>query len=132
MLGSERSTVSTSPTPMPKPMRMWVSLSARCSRSSRVTTLPISTSPPPLGYLVSAWTEMSTPCPVPLKSKGAKARPAPQVLSSAVMHAPRARQAPTSAGRSGNSIVTEPAASTQTSLVRSDSLAARSAGFMAS
>ncbi|MDT4844993.1 hypothetical protein FQZ97_789650 [compost metagenome] len=80
---------------------------------------------------MSACTDTSTPCPVPLKSKGAKARPAPQVLSSAVI-TPRSRQISASAGRLGNSIVTEPAASSHTSRVRCESLASRSDGFIAS
>src|SRR3989344_5692682 len=92
MLGSARSTASASLAPTPKPSRMWVSLIFMCRPGSRVMTLPISTSPPPLGYLVSAWAEISTPrLPSPVRSNGANARPAPQVLSSAVF-TPCARQ----------------------------------------
>jgi len=96
-------------------MRMWVNLSLRCSASSRVVTEPMSTSPPPEGYLVSACMQMSTPCP-PAKSKASKATPAPQVLSSAVSTL-RSRAMRSSAGRFGNSIVTEPGASSHTSFV---------------
>jgi hypothetical protein len=86
-------------------------LERMCSASSRVMTLPISTSPPPLGYLVSACTEISTPnagLAPGTRSNGANARPAPQVLSSAVT-TPRALHRRTSSARSGNSSVTEPA-----------------------
>ena len=105
---------------------MWVSLILRCSASSRVVMLPMSTSPPPLAYLVSAWAEMSTPRPAPSRSNALKASPAPQVLSSALT-TPRSRHSRTCAIRSGNSIVTEPAASSHTSFVFGVMRAARSA-----
>ena len=110
---------------------MWQSLSLRCRAASRVTTLPMSTSPPPLGYLVSACTEMSTASPRPSKLKGLKARPAPQVLSSA-LSTPSSRHRRACASKSGNSSVTEPAASSQTRRVRGVTRSAKSAGFMGS
>jgi hypothetical protein len=66
---------------------------------------------------------MSAPRPGCVFGAGSKplnARPAPQVLSSAVV-TPRARQAASVPSRSGNSSVIEPAASSQTSLVLSRS-----------
>ena len=113
---------------------MWQSNSWRCRLASRVTTEPMSTSPPPLGYLVMACMEISTP-----RLNGAKATPAPQVLSSAVMmrRAPSARcwlaacTTATSAGMSGYSSVTEPGASSHTSRVAGVMQRARSAGSMA-
>ena len=119
MLGKERSTVSASLAATPKPKRMWQSLICRCKAASRVMTLPISTSPPPLGYLVSAWALMSTarlpspPAPSPNKSNALNARPAPQVLSKA-HKTPRSRQRRTISGKSGNSMLTEPGASSHT------------------
>src|SRR6218665_1155169 len=129
MLGSARSHAAASFPATPRPSRIWVSLIFMCSSGSRVITLPISTSPLPLGNLVSAWAEMSTPrlrLPSPVRSNGANAKPAPQVLSRAVI-TPRARQMRTCPHRSGNSMVTEPGASSHTSRVAGVMRAAKSA-----
>ena len=105
---------------------MCVNLMRPCNAGSRVTTLPINTSPPPLAYLVSACVTTSMPC-----SNPRSAMPAPQVLSSAVVM-PRALAAAARPARSGNSIVTEPAASSHTSWVCGLSIAANAAVFMGS
>jgi hypothetical protein len=60
-----------------------------------------------------------------------KARPAPQVLSSAVV-TPRSRQICASCTSGANSMVTEPGASSQTSLVLGPMRDASAAGSMAS
>jgi hypothetical protein len=112
---------------------MWHIFRRRCRLSSRVVTEPISTSAPPEGYLVSACTEMSTLHASSLSpmAKGSKARPAPQVLSSATT-APWPRAMAISAGKSGNSIVTEPGASSQTSRVDGVMAAVSDAGSIGS
>ena len=115
------------------PSRMCASLSCRCSASSRVTSEPISTSPPPEGYLVSACITMSAPSdsPAPPSSKPLKASPAPQVLSSALV-TPRSRQTRSRPRRSGNSIVTEPGGSIQTSFVAGPIIAPSAAASIGS
>lgn len=108
MLGRPRSTSEQSSADTPMPSRIRASLSFACSSPSAVIVAPISTSLPPDWYLVSACTEMSTPC-----SNGLNARPAEYVLSIAVTM-PRARATAVIARTSGTSIVTEPGASSQT------------------
>ena len=74
---------------------------------------------------------MSAPNPFPSKSKGLNAKPAPQVLSNAVKM-PFDLQILSNAGKSGNSMVMEPGASSHTNLVLGDILSAKSCGFIAS
>ncbi len=109
---------------------MCASLSFRCSASSRVVAAPISTSPPPDGYLVSACIEMSTLKPSP-SSKALNAMPALQVLSIAIV-TPFERATRTRPGRSGNSIVTEPGASSHSSFVAGVIIAASAAASIGS
>ena len=105
---------------------MCVSLMRSCSVSSRVQTEPISTSPPPEGYLVSACITTSAP-----SANASKAMPAPQVLSMADVM-PWSRHTRSKPTRSGNSIVTEPAASTHTSFVCGPTIAASAAASIGS
>ena len=87
-------------------------------RSSRVVTDPISTSAPPDAYLVSACTEMSTAIvsPPAADREGVEGDSGAPGVVERGRHAAPARDE-TSAARSGNSIVTDPGASSQTSFV---------------
>ena len=112
-------------------MRMCVAFRRRCRAWSRVVTEPISTSPPPEGNLVKrvhADVHRQDSASPGSSAKALKAMPAPQVLSSAVS-TPLARAVRTSAGRSGNSIVIEPAASSHTSRVAGPIIAASACGI---
>lgn len=73
-------------------------------------------SPPPLGYFVRAWAVKSTDRCSSEKLKALNASPAPQVLSKAV-NTPCFLAFLTRFLRSGNSKVTEPAASNHNSLL---------------
>ena len=93
--------------PTPQPMRMWVDLQRRCSASSRVVTEPISTSPPPDGVLGQ---RLHRRCPRPGRRRARtdrRRRPRPRCCPAPSV-TPRAARRAHEAGRSGNSIVTEP------------------------
>ena len=76
-------------------------------------------SPPPLGYLVRACAVTSTDKCSSEKSNALKARPAPQVLSRAVRRL-NCLAFLTSFFKSGNSKLTEPAASSQINVAFSE------------
>ena len=88
----------------------------------------------PANHLVSDWIDTSAPdrSPCAPRSKGSKARPAPQVLSSATATPGRDRALRSKAGRSGNSMVTEPGGSSHTRRVAADIAPASESGSLGS